>query len=469
VQSRLGAQRFTLWLGRAQFRVDGQVVTVLAADRFQLERIRRQYAKDLLAVARDHIGPGVQLDYAIQEPATPSAEVTNGSADRAVEASNTESAEETPASKANDAAPATLPLRAPESNPRPIARPPGRRWATLEEYVSSSASRLAATTVEMIVERPGQVSPLYLHGPSGVGKTHLLESVRSSFFQTRRQIQTLYITSEQFTTEYVSSVRGGLPSFRARFRSLGVLILDDLQFLRNKTQTIGELVHTIDTLAREGRQVVLAGDAPPEDLTDLGPELHTRLLGGLVCRIDPPDYETRLAIVRRLAGRLELRLPDGILEAVADRVPGNGRLLQGAVHRLQLLVRAGEPILTADDVSRALGDLARPQTPGVRLPDIERAVCEIFGVRSEVLHTRSRSKAVVPPRMLVMYLARRLTRSAYSEIGKYFGHNSHSTVIAAQKRVDTWRDSEHRLETASGSPTVQEILQQIERRLASTA
>ena len=244
-------------------------------------------------------------------------------------------------------------------------------------------------------------------------------------------------------------------------------MIDDLQFFVGKRATQVELLHTIDTFLREGRQLVFAADRSPAELAELGPELTTRLGSGLVCRLEPPDYATRLGIVAQMARRLKLAVPDDVQQFVALRLTSHARELSGALCRLKATGQAlGRPISLAM-AEEALADLIRHSGRAVRLVDIEKAVCEVFGLEPASLQSDGKAKRVSHPRMLAMWLARKHTRAALSEIGYYFGRRSHSTVISAQKRIDGWMASGCAMDLAEHHWPVDDAIRQVERRLAA--
>ena len=198
----------------------------------------------------------------------------------------------------------------------------------------------------MAAEQPGTYSPLVVHGPTGTGKTHLLEGVCSAFRKAHPRARTVYLSAEQFTGQFMEALRGsGMPSFRRKYRDLDLLAIDDLQFFKDKRATVGELQHTIDTLARGGKQVVLAADRPPSALKSLGPELVARLSGGMVARLEPADYEARCGIVRQFATRLDVSIPRDVEAYIATHFTTQSRELAGAVKRLKAMSLAhGRPI-----------------------------------------------------------------------------------------------------------------------------
>jgi chromosomal replication initiator protein len=218
-------------------------------------------------------------------------------------------------------------------------------------------------------------------------------------------------------------------------------------------------------LLREGRQLVFAADRPPAELTDLGPELTARLQSGMVCLVEPPDYATRLGIVSQMARRFALSLPQDVQEFVAAQLTCHARELSGALCRLQATSQAtGRPITLAM-AREALTELIHQSSRMVRLPDIERAVCDVFGVEPAGLQSGRKDKSVSHPRMLAMWLARKHTRAALSEIGQFFGRRSHSTVISAQKRIEDGMASGMTLELADRHWNLDEAIRLVERRL----
>ncbi len=340
-----------------------------------------------------------------------------------------------------------------------------RRLATFDDFVCGETNQIALRMAERVARCPG-ATPLFIHGPTSVGKSHLLESICAEARKNHPQLTIIYQSAEQFTSAFLESLRGsGLPSFRRKYRGVGLLILDDLHFLAGKRATRTELLHTVDTLLREGRQLVFAADEPPGQLGGLGPELVTRLQSGMVCRLDPPDHATRLGIVRQMSKRLGIEVPDDVQQYIASRVTTHAREISGALCRLQATSEALRKPVTLPMAKEALGELIRRAGPVVRLPDIERAVCEVFELDSGTLQSSGRTRNVSYPRMLAMWLARKHTRAALSEIGSYFGRRRHSTVVSAQRRIDGWMADGTPLDVSHRVWTAEEAIRQVERKL----
>ncbi|HEY2882541.1 MAG TPA: DnaA/Hda family protein, partial [Pirellulales bacterium] len=238
-----------------------------------------------------------------------------------------------------------------------------------------------------------------------------------------------------------------------------------LQFLARKKATLSELLHTIDALLRDGRQLVFSADRPPSELADLGPELTTRLAGGMVCRIEAPELQTRIGLVRQFAQRMALELPGDVVELVAGKISAGARELLGAVNRLHAAARMLNRGIDLALAEETLAELSHSHGRAVRLADIEHAVCEVFGLDKHSLQTDRRAKRVSTPRMLAMWLARKYTRAGLSEIGHYFGRRSHSTVISAHKRVENMVAERSEIETAHARLKITEAVERVEAQL----
>ena len=341
-----------------------------------------------------------------------------------------------------------------------------RRPAQFDEFVVGSSNRLAYASALGCAERLGSISPLVVYGPTGVGKTHLLEAMVADVRRRHPDAQTALLSAEQFTTSFLDSLHGtGLPSFRRKFRGLHLLIIDDLQFLAGKRATLVELVHTFDAIQRDGRQIVFAADRPPADLAFLGPELRNRITGGLVVGMETPDMQTRLGITGRMAAKLGMPLADDVREFIAANFSSHARELNGALKRLLAAAHAFRKPIDRRFAEETLAELIRNQEKSVKLADIEKAVCTVFGLETEALQSARKGKEVSHPRMLAMWLARKYTRAALSEIGHYFGGRSHSTVISAQKKVTGWLSTDEAVPTPGGKCRFDEALRRVEQTL----
>jgi chromosomal replication initiator protein len=308
---------------------------------------------------------------------------------------------------------------------------------SLAAFVVGKGNEYAFAAAEMTARGLQQASPVLFHGPTGVGKSHLLRSIRVEYRRRRSRARAIYLTAEQFTTSFVEALHGsGLPSFRQKCRGADLLLIDDLQFFAGKRASLEELLHTLDAVTAEGRRLVLASDRGLAELRALGSDLVSRLAGGLACEIQPPDYETRLGIVRRLGQEMQIELGEDVSAAVATQITMGARELRGALHRLVAMSVAFERPISRELAETALAELTQQCTRPVRLGDVEQAICNVFGVERSELRSERKGRAINEPRMLAMWLARKYTRAPWSEIGQFFGRRSHSTVISAHRRVE---------------------------------
>ncbi|MDX1964211.1 MAG: chromosomal replication initiator protein DnaA [Pirellulales bacterium] len=350
--------------------------------------------------------------------------------------------------------------------PATTGRP--RQYARMDQFVSGSGNRLAHAAALQVLDSPGETNPLLIYGGTGTGKTHLLEAILTSNREAPRPRNAVYLTAEQFTTQFLEALHGGgLPMFRRKIRGVDLLLLDDVQFLFGKRATLTELLHTVDALLVDQRQIVLTADRPIQEMQELGRELGTRLSGGLVARLDPPDHATRIGILRQFSLKLGVELDAEVIDFVATQFSSHARELAGAVHRLRAVSRmTGQPITVAQ-ADDSLAELLHRQTRGVKLQDIERAVCEVLGLPAESLQTERRVKSLNTTRMLAMWLARKHTRVALTEIGSYFGRRSHSTVISAQKAVGGWVNQQEAISFGQQTWNIEEAIRRVEEKLRS--
>ncbi len=334
------------------------------------------------------------------------------------------------------------------------------------EFLDGESNRLAKTAAQMVLERPGTLTPLLVHGPSGVGKTHLLRGIAEQLRVRHQYRRVIYLTAEQFTIDFTDSARGsGFATFRKKYRDVDAMVIDDIQFFMGKGATLIELRNTVDNLIRSNRQVVFSSDRSLAELSGIGSELHARIAGGMTCVMDPLDDKCRVELLARLAARYQLEMSPSIMETLVRLTSGDARVIHGLVFRILTAQRAKGRKLDDAEIIEGCQDLVRASQPIVRMTDIEKAVCEVFGLDPKSLQAKSKAKTISQPRMLAMFLARKYTRAAYSEIGQYFGNRQHSTVISAQKKVEDWLESNLSMDHNRGSISVREMLRNLEATL----
>jgi chromosomal replication initiator protein len=309
------------------------------------------------------------------------------------------------------------------------------------------------------------MTPVLFYGPCGVGKTHLISAIVQQLRSHCRMRRVVHMTSEQFTNDFTEAIKGGgLPLFRRKYRDVEALIVDDVHFLVGKKATLGEFKHTVDNLLRLGKQVILTADRSLNDLQGLGNDVVGRLRGGLVSPLMPIDEKTRSALLQREIDKADIKIPAEVVSQIAARTVGDGRVLQGIVKRLIAVASQAAVGLTWDQCWNSVYDLVQATQPVVRLGDIERVVCEVFGLAPTSLQSASKTRTIAQPRMLAMFLARKYTPAAYKEIGDYFGNRRHSTVISAERTVEEWLRDNMSLGDERGL-TVRDAIRHVESHL----
>ncbi len=341
-----------------------------------------------------------------------------------------------------------------------------RRFADLTDFVTGPGNQLAFTAALQICEQPGGYNPLVLHGGVGIGKTHLLEGVYRRMRIRYPSFRVMFLSAESFANYFTQALRDRtLAGFRQRFRGVDVLMIDDVDFLDGKRVIQEEFLHTIKQLESHGRQVALTADRHPRLLTRLSEELVTRFMSGIVCRIESPDVDTRRAIVARKAARLTARVTDEAIEFVVQRFPQSVRELEGALNFLETYGLMTGKTITHSIARNVLADLERDCVRIVRVAEVEQAVCRLFSIGPNDLRSPRRTRTVSQPRMLAMYLARKMTQAAYTEIGEHFGGRNHSTVMSAEKRVRSLLEANATVKAGNQDWKLGDLLASLEQQL----
>jgi chromosomal replication initiator protein len=462
VAERLGEARFGLWFGEGvQLDIAGDALEVGVPNAFFREWIQGHFSSNLIAAGEEVTGRSMRLAFRVTNEAEPKVgDVIDppppDEGERRHPAVTVPLGPPVPT-------PASTPLPAPPDRPRNLSRPLRR----LEDFVTGPSNRLAhAAAVEMVRTAGATFNPLLIHGGIGLGKTHLLEAIGHGLRTRHTGLTVIQATAEAFTNSFLDAIRtGGLSPFRSRFRSVGALLVDDVHFLAAKRATQHEFLHTFNTLFAGGVPIVMAADQHPRKIARLTDELATRFLGGMVVKLDAPDLATRRAILRAKAAARGVDLPEAVLGYVAEHLRSSIRELEGALHSLLAHALLTGKRLDMNLARTALRDTIRHTAQSVALRDVEQAVCQLFAIEAENLKSGSRARVLAYPRMLAMYLARKHTDLAYSEIGRYFGGRNHSTVIAAEKKVLCWLRDEDQTRLLAGFESVSDVLSALERSL----
>lgn len=309
---------------------------------------------------------------------------------------------------------------------------------TFDSFIVGANSQFAHAASEAVASGKARgYNPLFMYGGPGLGKTHLMQAIGQEWLRVNPNSKVVYLTCEKFTNEFIEAVRkGDLDRFRRRYRSADLMLIDDVQFIAGKDRSQEEFFHTFNTLLDGHCQVVLTSDRPASEIKNLEPRLVSRFECGLTVELQPPGFETRLAILQRKVEEWKVRVDDGIIRLLAERIRTNVRRLEGGLMRVGTFASLAGERVTADKVEHLLRDLFREENGRqVTIDAIQRLVAEHFDMRLADMTSRRRPASIAIPRQVAMYLSRSMTRSSLIEIGEAFGGRDHGTVIHAVKKV----------------------------------
>ncbi|WP_238941350.1 chromosomal replication initiator protein DnaA [Jannaschia sp. Os4] len=337
------------------------------------------------------------------------------------------------------------------------------RRFTFDSFVVGQSNELAHAAAKRVAS-PGPVAfnPLFLYSGVGLGKTHLMQAIAHEISETQPNRKVLYLSAEQFMYRFVTALRTqSTMDFKHLFRTVDILLVDDVQFIAGKDSTQDEFFHTFNALVDAGKQVVISADRSPNEISDLEERIRTRLQAGLVVDLHPADYELRLGVLQQRVEALQEANPDftlshGVLEWMAGRITQSIRVLEGAVTRLFAHADLVKREVTLEQAQEALVDLIRAQERKLTIEQIMRTTCEHYNLRMNDMTSARRSRSIARPRQLAMYLAKKLTPRSYPEIGRRFGGKDHTTVLYAVKRIE---------ELMQTDPQLREDAQVLQRRL----
>jgi chromosomal replication initiator protein len=331
---------------------------------------------------------------------------------------------------------------------------------TFETFVIGNSNRFAHAASLAVAEVPAKVyNPFFIYGGVGLGKTHLMHAIGHRIKQNHPHMKVLYISSEKFTNELINSIRDGNPeSFRQKYRNIDVLLVDDIQFLSKKEHTQEEFFHTFNTLHEANKQIIISSDRPPREIPTLEDRLRSRFEWGLITDIQPPDLETRIAILRKKALIEGFTMPNDVMVFIASRIDNNIRELEGALIRVIAYASLTNQSIDMNLATEALKDIfpnSRPKQVTMEL--IQQIVAVYFKIKQEDLIAKKRTRNVTYPRQIAMYLCRELTETSLPRIGEIFGGRDHTTVIHAHDKI-----SRERNEDAKLNNIIKEITKRIE-------
>lgn len=435
ISGRVEDQQFRIWFTKAKFRYSGpDRVEVQVQNRFQLTFMKHRFLSVITeAVENFTRWPQPRIDFAVDPDAALNGD-SNGTAD------DRQSGVSQGAGAARVSNPIPTTLDHPNSSQGNLAMPemiPLNAEYTFDQFVTGPSNRLAQAAAYSVANNPGTAyNPLFVYGPVGLGKTHLMQAVAHVLLESGVQ-NLVYLSCANFTNDFIASLeRSDIDSFRQKYRQADALLIDDIQFLGNKERTQEEFFHTFNAIYNERKQIFLTSDSLPSDIAGLGERLVSRFKLGLVAQLSSPSFETRMAILMRKGRNLGIDIPPEVAEYVAQRLRDNVREIEGALLRIHSVVTIEKRSLTVENIRDSLSDILGDSNERIDLSKIQQAVIEQFDVDPKDLHSKKRSRSIVVPRQVCMFLARRHTEMSLGEIGHYFGGRDHTTVMHAIDKIE---------------------------------
>ena len=315
---------------------------------------------------------------------------------------------------------------------------------TFESFIVGASNQFAHAAAMAVAEQPSKsYNPLFLYGGVGLGKTHLMQAIGHTLKRRNPSLRLTYISAEKFTNEVIASIRlERMAAFRDRFRNMDVLMVDDIQFIATRERTQEEFFHTFNALYDQQKQIVISSDCPPKEISSIEERLRSRFEWGLIADIQPPDLETKIAILQKKAESERVQVPDDVAEYIARAIKSNIRELEGALIRLMAYASLTGAVINLPTAQQVLKNIIETQEKKVTIEQIQKRVGEHFGLRAQDLKVRSNSKQIAFPRQVAMFLVKQLTSASLPEIGRQFGGKHHTTVLHSINKIETLRQSD---------------------------
>lgn len=407
--------------------LDNLTLKIQVPNNFFIEWIDEHYNTLINKTIRQIIGTEAKLAYVISEES---------------EVPEIELGKETP-EKPEAAAPGISVNSAPEKKP-PFESYLNSRY-TFDNFIKGEGNQLARAAAIAIGDNPGETSfnPLFIYGGVGLGKTHLIQAIGNKILSNFPQKRVIYLSSDIFTVEFVEAIQSNtVNEFSNFYKSMDALIIDDIQFLINKEKTQDLFFHIFNTLHQSGKQIILSSDKPPKDLKGLNERLISRFQWGLTADVQPPDFETRIAILKKKSENYGISLSPEILEYIAINITSNIRELEGCLIKLLANASLSSKEINIELAKKTVREIATDRKVNISIEYITKIVCETLNVEEDKLRDKNRKKEVVTARMIAMYLSKKLTKSSLKTIGLHFGGRDHSTVIHAFSSMEQMMDED---------------------------
>ncbi|GGG08340.1 chromosomal replication initiator protein DnaA [Paenibacillus aceti] len=408
INTKLSKPSFDTWFKATKVvSIDDHSIVISAPTTFAVEWLESRYTKLVATTVYEYLGKQVEVTFVIEESAPP---------------------EQPPTNKEPQA-----PVQTEES----ISHMLNPKY-TFDTFVIGSGNRFAHAASLAVAEAPARAyNPLFLYGGVGLGKTHLMHAIGHYILEHSPSSKVVYISSEKFTNEFINAIRDNrAENFRNKYRNIDILLIDDIQFIAGKESTQEEFFHTFNALHEERKQIIISSDRPPKEIPTLEERLRSRFEWGLITDIQPPDLETRIAILRKKAKAENLDIPNEAMVYIANQIDTNIRELEGALIRVVAYSSLINQDITTHLAAEALKDIIPSSRPKmITIQDIQQKVGEYFNLKMEDFKARKRTKAIAFPRQIAMYLSRELTDFSLPKIGEAFGGRDHTTVIHAHEKI----------------------------------
>lgn len=437
LKEELAPQEFITWIQPLQAQIDSQSLTLFAPNRFVLDWVKDQYLRRIIEALQDF-----QLD--------PVPKVVLQVGTRPAAPKPVEPVPATAHPVAAPTPPVTVPAETPtwERSNKP-AIPSSHRSNlntnfTFDTFVEGKSNQLALAAAQQVAANPGtSYNPLFLYGGVGLGKTHLMQAVGNAILERKKDAKVIYLHSERFVADMVNALRKNLiDDFKRYYRSVDALLIDDIQFFAGKERSQEEFFHTFNSLLEGNHQIILTCDRFPKEIDGMEERLKSRFGWGLTVAVEPPELETRVAILMSKAQQSHIDLPNEVAFFIAKRIRSNVRELEGALKRVAANAHFTGKAITMDFVREALKDLLAAQDKMVTIENIQKTAAEYYKIKVTDLLSRRRSRSVARPRQMAMALAKELTNHSLPEIGEAFNGRDHTTVLHACRKIKELREEE---------------------------
>jgi chromosomal replication initiator protein len=446
VEKRVNHESFTTWFKPISFAgSDQNTIRLRVPDRVFEDWIVNNYSEVLEESLEEADLAGLTIKFEVASKVEPQERRASKQSEAAASASNSRG--DTPATSAAINSPEKNNSRYSDSDPTDL---PVNLKYSFENFVVGSCNQFAHAASLAVADAPSKTyNPLYIYGGVGLGKTHLMCAIGHRVKEQNRHLRLCYITAEKFMNELINAIRyDQTMTFREKYRSIDVLLIDDIQFMAGKERTQEEFFHTFNALYEGQKQIVISSDCPPREIPTLEERLHSRFEWGLIADIQPPDLETKVAILRKKAENENLNLPDNVALFIANKIRSNIRELEGSLVRLTALSSLrGEPI-NISLAQDALKNLVEDQERAITIEGIQKVVAEYYGLRVADLKSKSNARNIALPRQVAMFLCKTLTKASLPEVGREFGGKHHTTVLHSINKITALYDQHghfHRL------------------------